>query len=103
MTAWNSHVGHLQHVVASSSGFTGELRPVCDTCGWKGPKYFEDDSGTARMGLTAHIKNAGSDRKNGTAVYGMRCVTAFSQSRWEFDWFAVDWAREVSANGYSRG
>jgi hypothetical protein len=59
VVARNQHRGHIEP--ASAMGGRGkEIRPVCDSCGWKGPRYVETDEPVAQVGLDAHIATADS-------------------------------------------
>lgn len=51
--AQKQHVGHLREYP------TGEIRPVCDTCSYQGPKFGPTDRPVAETGLEAHIATAG--------------------------------------------
>lgn len=62
--AQNQHVGHLREYP------TGEIRPVCDTCSYQGPKFIASDRPVAQSGLEAHIATVGVD--GDTTVYQIR-------------------------------
>lgn len=56
-----SHVGQLEEARTSLTPGGGDIRPVCRTCGWMGPKYGKADTEIALVGLQAHVATASED------------------------------------------
>lgn len=82
VTARHTHRGHLKAYT------DGSIRPTCDTCGYKGPKYNPADEPIAQVGLEAHIATApGGD----SVIYEI----TLDRSSWAWDWDVVAWARGV--------
>lgn len=87
VVARNSHRGHLERLPQRNRSVGRELRPVCDSCGWKGPRYADTDEPVARVGLDAHIATADSGwmyqitARGGTARGGT----------WVWDWDDLSW------------
>ena len=89
VVARNLHRGHIETATKShpQGGGTkgGDIRPVCDTCGWRGPKYGPGDRPVAEVGLEAHIATADSSGDNWMYQISTRGVTAV----WDFE--ALEW------------
>lgn len=90
VVARNKHRGHIntyaQHIPLGGGTKGGDIRPVCDSCGWQGPKYGPSDIDVARVGLEAHIDT--TEDAGGVGVYEI-CV----RRNWTFvwDWAALEW------------
>lgn len=92
--ARNLHRGHIEkaNTFHSQGGGTkgGDIRPVCDSCGWKGPKYAPADEPIAQVGLEAHIATADNGADNWLyeiCIYG---TGPLARSR-TWDWVVLEW------------
>lgn len=94
VVARNLHRGHIEKAGKTypQGGGTrgGDIRPVCDSCGWKGPKYAPVDEPVALVGLDAHIATADTGADNWLYEICVYLTRDEPRSR-TWDWTALEW------------
>lgn len=86
--ARNLHEGTVETLT------NGELRPVCLTCGYRGPRYNSADMQIAKLGIDAHIATVeGGGTKTWEIILYLpgRAPDLPSTFKWGWNWEAGEW------------